>query len=98
MDEAKAREEALEERIRQSFEQVLTADAEQTLQVPALKELLRTALDQEAALLKQVREMQIAQALKTPAMGQEECVPEHQEQISSLKTQLEEMQDSTQHV
>jgi len=31
-------------------------------------------------------------------MGQEECVPEHQEQISSLKTQLEEMQQMLQQV
>ena len=92
MNEAKAREEELEEQLRQIAEQVLAADTEQNLQVPKLKELLRTALEQEAALLKQVREMQLELALKTPATGQEERVSEHQEQISSLQTQLQEMQ------
>jgi len=92
MNEARAREEDLEEQIRQISDQVLAAEAEQSLQVPKLKELLRTALEQEATLLKQLREMQLEQALKTSATGQEERVFEHQEQISSLQAQLQEMQ------
>ena len=98
MDEAKAREEALEEQLRHNSDLMSAADAEQNLQVPRLKEFLRTALEQEAVLLKQVREMQLAQPLTTPAVGKEDCVAEHQEQISSLKTQLEEMQQVLQQV
>ena len=92
MNEARAREEDLEEQIRQISDQVLAAEAERNLQVPKLKELLTAALEQEATLLKQLREMQLEQALKTSATGQEERVFEHQEQISSLQAQLQEMQ------
>jgi hypothetical protein len=48
-------------------------------------------LEKEAALLKQLRGMQLELALKTPATVQEERVSEHQEQISSLQAQLQEM-------
>ena len=98
MDEAKAREEALEEQLRHNSELMTAADAEQNLQVPRLKELLRTAVEREAVLTEQVREMQLAQALTTPAMEQEDCAVVYQEQISSLETQLQEMQQELQQV
>ena len=48
MDEVRAREEALEEQLRHNSELMSAADAEQNLQVPRLKELFRTAVEQEA--------------------------------------------------
>ena len=104
IDEAKAREVALEERLRQRTDQVMATDDEQSIhniQVPALKELLRTASEQEAALLKQVREMQIELATRTPAVGQEEraeCASEKQAQSASLQSQLQEIQQVLQEV
>ena len=98
MDEVRAREEALEEQLRHNSELMTAADAEQNLQVPRLKELLRTAVEREAVLTEQVREMQLAQALTTPAMEQEDCAVVYKEQISSLETQLQEMQQELQQV
>ena len=51
--------------------------------------------------MKQLREMQIELAIRTPAMGQAEraeCASEQQAQSSSLQSQLQEMQQVLQQV